>query len=198
MKRCSIIIHSVNGNCYIMGQYIKDLMIERNCDARLYRVKDEDLHIWANKLETTNDFLEDILALPIANSSTLKKSDMVIIGSPTLFGNMTGEMKSFLDETFPLSETRELESKFFACFTSCTHSTCEGAHAIDSMLLWAQNMGMLHIPFGVHTEFDSHNQPVAGLVHLAGKENMIRPSVKLGKVMEVYADNLASYIQDEE
>lgn len=196
MKRCSLIIHSVNGNSYIMGQYLQELLIERSCDARLYRVADEDLHIWANKLETANDFLEDILALPIANTSTLLKSEMVILGCPTLFGNVSAEMKAFLDSTFALSESRELESKFFACFTSCSHSTCEGAHAIDSMLLWAQNMGMLHIPFGVHTDFDSNNQPVAGLVHLAGKENMIRPSQKLGKVMEVYADILAAYIQE--
>ena len=196
MKRCSIIIHSVNGNCFIMGQYLQELLIERSCDARLYRVEDDDLHIWANKLETANDFLEDILALPIANTSTLKKSEMVILGSPTLFGNVTAEMKAFLDSTFDLSETRDLDSKFFASFTSCRHSTCEGAHAIDSMLLWAQNMGMIHIPFGVHTEIDSDNQPVAGLVHLAGKENLIRPSQKLGKVMEVYADTLAAYIQE--
>ncbi len=196
MKRCSIIVHSVNGNCFIMGQYLQELLIERSCDARLYRVNDEDLHIWANKLETANDFLEDILALPIANTSTLKKSEMVIFGCPTLFGNVSAEMKAFLDSTYEYSENREFESKFFACFTSCTHSTCEGAHAIDSMLLWAQNMGMLHIPFGVHTEIDSHNQPVAGLVHLAGKENLIRPSQKLGKVMEVYADTLAAYIQE--
>ncbi len=196
MKRCSIIIHSVNGNCYIMGQYLQELLIERNCDARLYRVNDDDLHIWANKLETANDFLEDILALPIANTSTLLKSEMVILACPTLFGNVSAEMKAFLDSTFYLSESRELESKFFACLTSCSHSTCEGAHAIDSMLLWAQNMGMLHIPFGVHTDFDSNNQPVAGLVHLAGKENLIRPSQKLGKVMEAYSDILAAYIQE--
>lgn len=196
MKRCSIIIHSVSGNCFIMGQYMQELLIERSCDARLYRVSDEDLHIWANKLETVNDFIEDILALPIANSSTLKKSEMIILGCPTLFGNVSAEMKSFLDSTYELSETRELESKFFTSFTSCTHSTCEGAHAIDSMLLWAQNMGMLHIPFGVHTEINSHNQPAAGIVHLAGKENMIRPSQQLGEVMAVYADTLAAYIQE--
>jgi NAD(P)H dehydrogenase (quinone) len=198
MKRCSIIIHSVNGNCFIMAQYLQELMQDRNCDTHLYRVQDDDLHIWANKNETTNDFLEDILALPYADTEILHKSDMIILGSPTMFGNVTGEMKTFLDSTFPLTEDRSLETKFFACFTSCTHSTCEGAHAIDSMIYWAQNMGLIHIPFGVHTEIDSHNQPVAGLVHLAGKENMIRPSVKLGEVMACYADQLAAYIQDDE
>jgi NAD(P)H dehydrogenase (quinone) len=188
MKRCSIIIHSVNGNSFLMGSYMQEQLRNRNVDARLYRVEDNDLHIWANKLETTNDYYEDILAL--------KKSDMVILGCPTRFGNMTAEMKAFLDSTFDLSEDRSLESRFFGCFTSCTHSMCEGSHALDSLLYWAQNMGMLHIPFGVHVEMPNCNQPVAGLVHLAGKENMIRPSQQLGDAMEAYADILASYMQE--
>ncbi len=196
MKRCSIIIHSVNGNSFLMGSYLQEQLRIRNVDARLYRVEDPDLHIWANKLETTNDYYEDILALPEATISTLRKSDMVILGCPTRFGNVTAEMKSFLDATFDLSEDRSLETKFFACFTSCTHSTCEGSHALDSMLYWAQNMGMIHIPFGVHTEMPNCNQPVAGLVHLAGKENMIRPSQQLGDAMDAYADILAAYIQE--
>ena len=88
MKRCSIIIHSVTGNCYIIGSYLKDLLCERNVDARLYRVEDPDLHIWAEKQDTTNDFYEDILALPVASVELLHKSDMIILGAPTRFGNM--------------------------------------------------------------------------------------------------------------
>lgn len=196
MKRCSIIIHSVSGNCFIIGSYLKELMDQRNVDARLYRVEDPDLHIWANTQETTNDYYEDILALPVASLSTLLKSDMVILGSPTRFGNITAEMKTFLDTTLPLSKDRSLETKFFACFTSCSHSTCEGAHTLNAMIYWSQNMGMLHIPYGVHEEIENLDQPVAGIVHLAGKEDAIRPSEQLGQEMEVYADILSAYIQE--
>ena len=80
MKRCSIIIHSVSGNCFIIGNYLKELMAERNVDARLYRVDDPDLHIWANTQETTNEFYEDICELPLVGDSTLHKSDMIILG----------------------------------------------------------------------------------------------------------------------
>ncbi len=200
MKRCSIIIHSVSGNCYIIGTYLKELMAERNVDARLYRVDDPpDLHIWANTQETTNDYYEDILALPIVSTSTLLKSDMIILGSPTRFGNISAEMKTFLDTTLSLSKDKSLETKFFACFTSCSNSTCEGAHTLTAMIYWAQSMGgMLHIPFGVHDELDFCDQPVSGIVHLAGKEGgAIRPpSDRLGKEMEVYADTLSAYIQE--
>ncbi|NLV83851.1 MAG: flavodoxin family protein, partial [Spirochaetales bacterium] len=45
MERCAIIIHSVNGNCYIIATYLQELLVKRNVDARLYRVEDSDLHI---------------------------------------------------------------------------------------------------------------------------------------------------------
>ncbi|NMA23293.1 MAG: flavodoxin family protein [Spirochaetales bacterium] len=196
MKRCSIIVHSVSGNSYIIASYMQELMAERNVDARLYRVDDPDLHIWANTQETTNDYYEDICALPLVSTSTLLKSDMVILGSPTRFGSITAEMKAFLDTTMPLAKDKSLETKFFACFTSCMNSTAEGAHTLNAMIYWAKSMGMLHIPFGIHDELDYCDQPVSGLVHLAGKEGSIRPSDRLGKEMEVYADTLSAYIQE--
>lgn len=187
-------MHSVGGNIYILGSYLAEKLQELGIDARLYRVEDSDLHIWANEQEAANDFLEDIIALPLATNETLMKSDMVILGCPTRFGNMTAEMKTFLDDTFPLSESQALQGTLFGCFTSCVHSTCEGSHALDSLLYWAQNMGMIHIPFGVHPELNLINQPVAGIVHLEGKENLIRPSEDLGKALEAYAAKLAGYL----
>ena len=61
MKRCSIVIHSVSGNCYIIGSYLKEALSKRNVDVRFYRVEDPDLHIWANREETVNDYYEDIV-----------------------------------------------------------------------------------------------------------------------------------------
>ncbi|NLZ69325.1 MAG: flavodoxin family protein, partial [Spirochaetales bacterium] len=148
MSRCSIIIHSVSGNIFILGSCLQEKLKAKGIDARLYRVEDADLHIWANQEDSANDYLEDILALPLATEELLKKSDMIILGAPTRFGNMTAEMKAFLDTTFELSEDRSLAGTLFGCFTSCAHSICEGSHALDSMLYWGQNMGMIHIPFG--------------------------------------------------
>ena len=36
-----------------------------------------------------------------------------------------------------------------------------------------------------------------GIVHLAGKEDSIRPGDRLGHELEVYADILAAYIQED-
>ena len=196
MKRCNIIIHSISGNIYIIASYLKEKLRERNVDARLYRVDDPDLHIWANQKDSVNQYYEDIPELSVASEETLLKADMIILGSPSRFGNMTAEMKAFLDSTFEMSEDRALEGRLFGCFTSCCHSICEGSHALDSMLYWAQNMSLIHIPYGVRPELELSNQPVAGIVHLEGKENLIRPSEQLGAVIEAYADTVAAYLED--
>ncbi|MBR1937429.1 MAG: NAD(P)H-dependent oxidoreductase [Spirochaetales bacterium] len=195
MKRCSIVIHSVSGNVFIIGSYLTDCLKEKGVDARLYRVEDTDLHILANKLDSVNQYYEDILELPVCHLSTLKKSDMVILGCPTRFGNMSAEMKAFLDSTYEMSEERALEGTLFGCFTGCPHTLSEGAHALDSLVYWAQIQAMIHIPFGIHTDVAmGYDQPAAGIVHLEGKENLIRPSALLAETIETYAATVASYL----
>jgi NAD(P)H dehydrogenase (quinone) len=84
--------------------------------------------------------------------------------------------------------------KFFGCFTSCDHSISEGSFCLDSMIHYAQAMGMVHIPYGTHMDHLGASQPVSGIVHLAGRENAIRPSQELGDALAVYADTLARYL----
>ena len=192
--RCNIIIHSVSGNIYIIASYLQDRLKESGIDARLYRVEDPDLHILAAENDSVNQYLEDILDLSVANEETLEKADMIILGAPTRFGGMTAEMKAFLDSTYDMCEERRLVGRLFGCFTSCSHSICEGSHALDSMLYWAQNMSLLHIPYGVHPEVRLSNQPVAGIVHLEGRDKGIRPSDKLGDVIDKYVEGILSYL----
>jgi len=179
-----------------MGSYLKEKLEERNVEVRFYKVEDNDLHIWANKSETANDFYEEILAMPTVSLEKLKKSDMIILGCPTVFGNVSAEMKTFLDSTWELGEQRSLEYKLFSCFTSCKHSICEGAHALDSMIYWAQNMSMIHIPFGIRNDNPDCTNPVSGILHFEGKDSLVRPSTENGNDIEYFADALASFIQE--
>ena len=105
-------------------------------------------------------------------------------------------MKTFLDTTLPLSKNKSLETKFFACFTSARIRRAR-ERTPRFLISWAQSLGKLHIPFGVQYELEFSDQPVSGIVHLAGKEDSIRPGDRLGHELEVYADILAAYIQED-
>jgi NAD(P)H dehydrogenase (quinone) len=195
MKRCSIIFHSVCGNTYIIASAFQEALKKRGLDARLYRVDDPDHHIWANKLEIANEFYEEILELPIANSETLLKSDLIILGSPTYFANMSAEMKQFIDYSSIYFDDGKLTGKYFACFTSCSYATGGGMLCLQSLIHYAQHMGLIHIPLGRQVDHIDSKQPVSGILHCSGRESNVRPSDKLGKALEYYADILAEAVR---
>jgi len=57
-------------------------------------------------------------AYPIASPAELADYDAIIFGTPTRFGNMTSQMRSFLDQTGQLWFTGKLVGKVGSVFTS--------------------------------------------------------------------------------
>lgn len=197
MQRCAIVIHSVNGNVYIIANHMKEVLVELGVDARLYRVADEDLHIWANKSDAANDFYEDISSLPIIHDSSLEKSMMVIFGSPTMFSNVSAEMKTFMDSTSELCRQQGLSGKFFGCFTSSSGNLYQGACCIDTMVRFSQAHGMIHVPAGIDDAISASVQVESGIVHLAGEESEVRPSAQFGDRIRRYCETVAEILNDE-
>ncbi len=195
MKRCSIIFHSVCGNCYLIASAFKDALTAEGVDARLYHVEDEDLHVWANKFEVANDYYEDILELPVANAEKMLKSDMIILGSPTYFGMVSAEIKQFMDASSIYFNDASLSGKYFACFTSGSHIEGGGSLTLQSMLHYAQHMGMIHIPLGRQVHHIDPQQPDSGIMHHSGPDSEVRPSDRLGKAIAYYAELLAAALQ---
>jgi len=57
-------------------------------------------------------------AAPVANPEELANYDAIIFGTPTRFGNMTGQMRNFLDQTGGLWAQGKLVGKVGSVFTS--------------------------------------------------------------------------------
>ena len=57
-------------------------------------------------------------AAPVAQPAELANYDAIIFGTPTRFGNMTGQMRTFLDQTGALWATGALVGKVGSVFTS--------------------------------------------------------------------------------
>jgi NAD(P)H dehydrogenase (quinone) len=57
-------------------------------------------------------------AAPVATPAELANYDAIIFGTPTRFGNMTGQMRTFLDQTGALWATGALVGKVGSVFTS--------------------------------------------------------------------------------
>lgn len=57
-------------------------------------------------------------AAPIADPTELGDYDAIILGTPTRFGNMAGQMRNFLDQTGGIWASGKLENKVASVFTS--------------------------------------------------------------------------------
>lgn len=179
--RVNIIIHSVNGNIYLMAKALKKKLEEKALDARIYRIKDEDLHLYAAKDNQANEFYEDIISLPPASIEKLRKADAIVLGCPSIFSLPSAEMVGFLNSTFLLKEKNELEGKIFYGFSSSYNSEEDAQSAVTGMHLWANEMHM-----------DRITEPA--MLHVDSPFLAIRPGEEVLHIAEEVAKKIANEI----
>lgn len=179
--RANIIIHSISGNLYIIAEVFKEKLIEKGIDARLYRVEDNDLHLAANERNEVNEYYEDIIELPVISHNKLKKADAILIGTCSMFGMPSAEMKAYLDSTWQLYEEEALKGKAFYGFASSSISKEDGKNAVAGLYNWARLQKMEFIPY-------------ASYIHKDGVMMPNRPSQEIDQIAEALADAILSSI----
>ncbi len=86
-------------------------------------------------------------AAPVATPAELADYDAIIIGTPTRFGNMTGQMRTFFDQTGGLWAKGSLAGKVASVFTS-TGTTGGQEMTITSTWTTLAHHGMILVPIG--------------------------------------------------
>lgn len=86
-------------------------------------------------------------AAPIASAAELGNYDAIIFGTPTRFGNMSGQMRNFLDQTGGLWAKGVLAGKVASVFTS-TGTGGGQEMTITSTWTTLAHHGMLIVPIG--------------------------------------------------
>lgn len=87
---------------------------------------------------------------PVATPSELADYDAIIFGTPTRFGNMTGQMRNFLDQTGGLWAKGALAGKVASVFTS-TGTGGGQETTITSTWSTLAHHGMIIVPIGYTT-----------------------------------------------
>ena len=88
-------------------------------------------------------------AAPVATVEELPEYDAIILGVPTRFGNMPGQMKSFLDQTGGLWAQGKLVGKVGSVFTSTAtqHGGQESTILSTHTVLLHQGMVIVGLPY---------------------------------------------------
>lgn len=87
---------------------------------------------------------------PVATPQELADYDAIIFGTPTRFGNMTGQMRNFLDQTGGLWANGSLAGKVASVFTS-TGTGGGQEMTITSTWTTLAHHGMVIVPIGYTT-----------------------------------------------
>ena len=87
---------------------------------------------------------------PIASPDELDKYDAIIFGTPTRFGNMSGQMRNFLDQTGSLWLKGSLIGKVGSVFTS-TGTGGGNESTILTFIPTLLHLGMIYVglPYGI-------------------------------------------------
>lgn len=119
---------------------------------------------------------------PVADPKELPEYDAVIFGTPTRFGNMSGQMRTFMDQTGGLWAEGKLHGKLASVFTS-TGTGGGQEHTISSFWTTLAHHGMVIVPlgYGIPDFFDvseMNGGTPYGASTIAGGDGSRQPSEK--------------------
>jgi len=118
--------------------------------------------------------------VPVCTLDDLRGADGVIFGTPTRYGNMTAQMKRFIDSTVQLWLEGALEGRPAGLFTST--STTHGGQetTLLTMMVPLLHMGMLIVGVPYSTPGMLHTEGRGGTPYgastVAGPHNDLQPS----------------------
>ncbi len=139
---------------------------------------------------------------PEAAPAELADYDAILFGSPTRFGNMTGQMRNFLDQTGGLWAQGGLRGKVASVFTSTGTGGGEET-TITSFWSTLAHHGMVIVPigYGLQEQFDisavSGGTPY-GASTLAGADGSRQPDareLKIARFQGEYAARIADQLR---
>ena len=153
----------------------------KGAEVLLRRVKElPEVEAATASNEPVKKVREEQKDIPIATLDDLRSADAVIFGSPTRYGNMTAQLKAFVDSTASLWLKGELEGKPTGVFTS-TGSTHGGQETtLLTMMVPLLHLGMVIVgvpyshPSMIHTE--ARGGTPYGATTIAGPRGELSPT----------------------
>jgi NAD(P)H dehydrogenase (quinone) len=132
--RVAVIYYSATGSVYAMAQATAAGASAAGGDVRLRRVREtapaeavESNAMWSSHARAT-------AGVAVASLDDVAWADVILFGTPTRFGNVSAQLKSFIDSLGPLWGEGRLVDKVFAGFVST--ATAHGGQEATLLALY--------------------------------------------------------------
>ncbi|MDF2675509.1 MAG: wrbA, partial [Clostridiales bacterium] len=137
--KATVIFHSVSGNTYLLAREVYEKLSLAGVQAEIYRVRDDDLEELSNEFPLIKEYYSEIIKLPVINLDTIVNSDYIFMGSPTYFGNVSSELKAFMDSFAPIWVEGKLFGKKLVAFTTCGTPEGGGDMCLQAINIFGQH-----------------------------------------------------------
>ncbi|GAB2469023.1 NADPH-dependent FMN reductase family protein [Jatrophihabitans fulvus] len=114
----SIIYYSATGTLHTMAQRLAKAAEGAGGDVRLLRVAENAPAEAIASNPTWQQHVEETKDAPVATPDDIVWADVVLFGTPTRFGNVAAQLKSYLDSLGPKWQQGLLADKVYAGFTA--------------------------------------------------------------------------------
>ncbi|HEV7366681.1 MAG TPA: NAD(P)H:quinone oxidoreductase [Gemmatimonadales bacterium] len=180
--RVLIIYYSTFGHVYRLARAVEEGAGKlADSEVRLRRVPElVEARQALSGLESYRRAQEEQKDIPEATHDDLRWADGIAWGTPTRFGNMSAQLKQFMDTLGPLWQKGELEDKPAGVFTST--SSVQGGHetTIVSTMVPLIHLGMAVIgtPYGQNPQLlttESIGSSPYGPGTIAGLDGSLEP-----------------------
>lgn len=185
--KTAIIVHSVCGNSYLLAKHFETCLKNQNKDVTLYRIQDADRSVWANIFPSAGEFANEIDALPTATADVLLQNDHIVLGCPTYFGNVSAEMKAFMDSASVFWVNAGLNGRTLTAFTSASNSEGGGGLCLQAINTFGQHVGMGSLPVPADLLPDI-SFPAYGFITYSGSKGDQRPAEAIYRGIAAYCE----------
>ena len=179
MTNIAVIYYSSTGNVHALAEAVATGAQASGADVRLRRAAELAP---AEAIDSRPDWrahLEATAAVPVASLEDLRWADGFAFGTPTRFGNVSAQLKQFLDTAGPLWAAGVLADKPATAFTSAL--TMHGGHESTLLALYntMHHWGAISVPPGyTDAAFDAAGGNPYGVSHASAQGPPGRPALE--------------------
>lgn len=172
--KLTIVYYSMTGTNFELASWAKEAAEEVGAEVRMVRVEriasEEEIEAnpaWRAQVEREKD-------IKVASSEDLTWADAIIFSSPTRFGNVTAEIKHFMDAQGGVWSEGKLANKVVSAMSSAQNPHGGQEQTIQAIYTTMMHWGAIIVPTGYTDEsiFTAGGNPYGTSV-TAGRDGMV-------------------------
>ena len=116
--KLGIIYYSSTGTNYKLAKWAEEAALEAGAEVRVLKVQELAPEAAINSNPAWKAHVEEAKDVPIATTDDLEWADAIIFSTPTRFGNISSQMKQFIDITGGIWAQGKLTNKVVSAMSS--------------------------------------------------------------------------------